>query len=168
MVLARLTRCAYSVILLSALAGMVAGCADSRLAANNAAPTTGTGGQASTATSQLRPQSSAPQGVYGIGGGGYNKTIFEALGNDDDAPAPVQQAQVQPGQVQPGQVQPGQPAGAVKPGQPATAAVPGQTVVAANTPPQPPAAKPPPDTLGAYGIPSRGMSGNLFDTLFGN
>jgi hypothetical protein len=157
-------------ILLSATAGTVAGCADSRLAANNAVPAAGAQTSSQPAASQPRPQSTAAQGVYGVSGGGYSKTIWEAFSDDDAAPAPVQQAQVQPGQVQQGQLQPGQPAGPVKPGQPATAAgaaQPGQTVVASNAP-QAPTPKPPPDTLGAYGIPSRGMSGNLFESLFGN
>jgi hypothetical protein len=173
-------------ILLSAMAGTVAGCADSRLAANNAAPAGGVQASAQPASSQQaaaqpRPQSTAPQGMYGVSGGGYSKTIWEAFSDDDDAPAPVQQAQVQPGQIQQGQVPPGQPAGALKPGQvagaarpgqPTTAAgpaqpgQPGQTVVASNAP-QAPAPKPPPDTLGAYGIPSRGMTTNLYDVLFG-
>jgi len=134
-------------IVLPALASMIAGCADSRMASNADA------------------QDSAPyQAGYGMSSNGPTTDLYTELFRNNardnrNPPATASSGVVPPGQPATASttVQRGQPtavASAVPPGQPATAAV---------VPQEPP----PPSVPTAYGISSNGPTTDLYTELFG-
>jgi hypothetical protein len=152
-------------VVLPAAASMIAGCADSRMAANNA-----------------DAQAEAPyQAGYGMSSNGPTTDLYTELFRNkarDDRNAPVATAAAGPvPQGQPAQGQPvtasnqrGQPvtaANTAQRGQPATAA-------ANSVPPGQPAAvpvaqeEPPPQAVPtAYGISSNGPTTDLYTEIFG-
>ena len=153
-------------VVLPAAASMIAGCADSRMAANNA-----------------DAQASAPYQVgYGMSSNGPTTDLYtEIFGNKarDDRNAPVATAASGPvPQGQPVQGQPVTASNTVQRGQPVTAANAaqrGQPATAANAlPPGQPTAfpvaqeEPPPQAVPtAYGISSNGPTTDLYTEIFG-
>jgi len=140
---------------LAAIAIMAAGCADSRMAASNAASSPGAGAQASSAG-------------YGISSDGPTTDLYTELfrsnkRDDKSAPAPVAGTvqQNQPPSVS-ATVQQNQPAplpAATQPDQPARA--PGITRQEAAAP------EGPPPTATVYGMSSDGPTTDLYTELFG-
>jgi hypothetical protein len=158
-------------IVLAAVAAAVAGCADSRLAANNAAN-----------------QSEQPYSAgYGLSSAGtttdlYTEFFGSSRRDDKNAAQAAATASAPPPQVQPvtaaaAAPQPLQPAtqqsAATKRGQPATASAPTRLVQpapAATEVAQQPAAPqtpPEPDVPVAYGITANGPTTDLYTELFG-
>jgi hypothetical protein len=154
-------------IVLAAMAAAVAGCADSRLAANNAAN-----------------QSEQPYSAgYGLSSAGtttdlYTEFFGSSRRDDKNAAQVAATASASPPQVQPvtaAAPQPVQPATASAPtkrGQPATASAPTRLVQpapAATEVAQPaaPQAPPEPDVPVAYGITANGPTTDLYTELFG-
>lgn len=146
-------------VVLPALASMVAGCADSRMTANNA-----------------DAQASQPyQAGYGMSSNGPTTDLYTELfrgGSRDDKNAPATAAAAPPPPGQPAvasnTVQRGQPAGTVQRGQSATVASavpPGQPATAPSVAPQEP--PPPPAVPTAYGISSNGPTTDLYTEIFG-
>jgi hypothetical protein len=172
-VLNRSSRClCITVVLASAI--MVAGCADSRMAASNATSNSAAGAQAS---------SEAPyHTAYGLTSDGPTTDLYtELFGSSqrDNGTATTVSATAQ--QVQPGtapaatqQVQPATASATNRQGQRATASAANRQVQPAPlattqvaqqpTPSQPP---PEPDTPTAYGITSNGPTTDLYTELFG-
>jgi hypothetical protein len=144
-------------IVLPALASMVAGCADSRIAGANA--------QASSENG--RTQQPAPvQTGYGLSSDGPTTDLYTELFRSKDAPATAAStavAQGQPSTASPVTVAQGQPIApppaAVSQGQPAIAANVAQPIPA--TPQGPPA------TATVYGMSSDGPTTDLYTELFG-
>jgi hypothetical protein len=148
---------------LAAVALVVGGCADSRMAANN------------TATSQAEPPHAT---VYGISSEGTTTDLYtEIFGKRDDKntapPATAATGQVQPvtavAATQP--VQPSTAPAGTRQAKPATAAnrqvqpAPVATQVAQQpVPPQPP---PEPDLPAGYGLTTNGPTTDLYTELFG-
>lgn len=135
-----LPRCIRVMTVLPAIAIMIAGCADSRVAATN----DGVGAQASGENTQAR-RPVAYQTGYGISSDGPTTDVYTELfrphaRDDKSAPAPAS----------PGAVQQGQPA------------LPSS--VAQQEPAKPQA---PPASPTAYGIPSNGTTTDLYTELFG-
>jgi hypothetical protein len=145
------------VIVLPALASMVAGCADSRIAGANA--------QASSENS--RTQRPAPvQTGYGLSSDGPTTDLYTELFRSKDAPIAPSSATVaqgQPATASPVTVAQGRPTTA------SPAAVPqGQPATAANAAQQIPAApQAPPATATVYGMSSDGPTTDLYTELFG-
>jgi hypothetical protein len=151
-------------IVLAATAAAVAGCADSRLAANNAAN-----------------QSEQPYSAgYGLSSAGTTTDLYtEFFGSSrrDDKNAAQATATASAPQVQPvtaaAPVQPATASAATKRGQPATASAPTRLVQpapAATEVAQQPAAPqtpPEPDVPVAYGITANGPTTDLYTELFG-
>jgi hypothetical protein len=154
-------------VALAAVAILVAGCADSRLAANNAAN-----------------QSEQPYSAgYGLSSAGtttdlYTEFFGSSRRDDKNAAQAAATASAPPPQVQPVTApQPLQPAtqqsAATKRGQPATASAPTRLVQpapAATEVAQQPAAPqtpPEPDVPVAYGITANGPTTDLYTELFG-
>jgi hypothetical protein len=154
-------------VVLPAAASMIAGCADSRMAANNA-----------------DAQAEAPyQAGYGMSSNGPTTDLYTELFRNkarDDRNAPVATAAAGP--VPQGQAAQGQPVTAsntVQRGQPVTAANAAQrgqpaTTAANSVPPGQPAAvpvaqeEPPPQAVPtAYGISSNGPTTDLYTEIFG-
>jgi hypothetical protein len=182
----RALRCICLLVVLAAVAGVVAGCADSRMAANNAGSSAG----------EVRPPAPYKTG-YGFSSDGPTTDLYTELfrpkpRDDTNAPAAVSSGAVQQGQPTsaPGAVRQG-PAVAQTPPVPAPGAV-RQGSVVAQAPPasstarqgsavaqaapapapggvqqQPAEAPAPPPTPTAYGIPSDGPTTDLFTELFG-
>jgi hypothetical protein len=146
------------VIVLPALASMVAGCADSRIAGANA--------QASSENS--RTQRPAPvQTGYGLSSDGPTTDLYTELFRSKDAPTAPSSATVaqgQPSTASPVTVAQGHSTTAASP-----AAVPqGQPAAAANAAQQIPAAlQAPPATATVYGMSSDGPTTDLYTELFG-
>jgi hypothetical protein len=146
------------VIVLPALASMVAGCADSRIAGANA--------QASSENG--RTQRPAPvQTGYGLSSDGPTTDLYTELFRSKDAPATAASGAVAQGQpstmsspVTVAQSQPiAAPPAAVSQGQPAIAANAAQ--------PMPAAPQAPPATATVYGMSSDGPTTDLYTELFG-
>jgi hypothetical protein len=154
-------------VALAAVAILVAGCADSRLAANNAAN-----------------QSEQPYSAgYGLSSAGTTTDLYtEFFGSSrrDDknaaqaaATASASPPQVQPVQAAPQPIQPTTASAATKRGQPATASAPTRLVqpapAATEVAQQPaaPQASPEPDVPVAYGITANGPTTDLYTELFG-
>jgi hypothetical protein len=145
------------VIVLPALASMVAGCADSRIAGANA--------QASSENG--RTQRPAPvQTGYGLSSDGPTTDLYTELFRSKDAPTAPSSATVaqgQPSTASPVAVAQGQSTTA------SPAAVPqGRPATAANAAQQMPAApQAPPATATVYGMSSDGPTTDLYTELFG-
>jgi hypothetical protein len=155
-------------IVLAAVAAAVVGCADSRMAANNAAN-----------------QSEQPYSAgYGLSSAGtttdlYTEFFGSSRRDDKNAAQPAATASATTPQVQPvtatGATQPAQPATAssTRKGQPATASATTRQVqpAAASTEvvqqPAAPQAPPEPDVPVAYGITANGPTTDLYTELFG-
>jgi len=153
-------------IVLAATAAAVAGCADSRLAANNAAN-----------------QSEQPYSAgYGLSSAGtttdlYTEFFGSSRRDDKNAAQATATASATPPQVQPvtaaAPVQPATASAATKRGQPATASAPTRLVqpapAATEVAQQPaaPQAPPEPDVPVAYGITANGPTTDLYTELFG-
>ena len=156
-------------IVLAAVAAAVAGCADSRLAANNAAN-----------------QSEQPYSAgYGLSSAGtttdlYTEFFGSSRRDDKNAAQAAATASASPPQVQPvpaaaapQPVQPATKSAATKRGQPATASAPTRLVqpapAATEVAQQPaaPQAPPEPDVPVAYGITANGPTTDLYTELFG-
>jgi hypothetical protein len=139
-------------VVLPALASMMAGCADSRMAANNA-----------------DAQASAPyQAGYGMSSNGPTTDLYTELFRNnapDNRNAP---ATASSGQAATASNMPATASGTVQRGQPATAAgavpPPGQPAMASAAPQEPP---PPPAVPTAYGISSNGPTTDLYTEIFG-
>jgi hypothetical protein len=154
-------------VVLPAAASMIAGCADSRMAANNA-----------------DAQAEAPyQAGYGMSSNGPTTDLYTELFRNkarDDRNAPVATAASGPvPQGQPVQGQPATASNTVQRGQPVTAANTAQRGQPANNaantvPPGQPAAvpvaqeEPPPQAVPtAFGISSNGPTTDLYTEIFG-
>jgi hypothetical protein len=172
-VLNRSSRCTRITVVLAA-AITIAGCADSRMAANNA-----------SAGAQPPPEPDTPA-AYGITSNGPTTDLFtELFGSSqrDNGNAAAPAATAQPTQpvtaaVPPQQAQPATASATNKQGQRTTASAANRQVQPAPAPlpttqvaqqpvaaPQPP---PEPDTPAAYGITSNGPTTDLFTELFGS
>jgi hypothetical protein len=156
-------------IVLAAVAAAVAGCADSRLAANN------------SANQSEQPYSAG----YGLSSAGtttdlYTEFFGSSRRDDKNAAQAAATASATPPQVQPvtaaAEPQPVQPAtasAATKRGQPVTASAPIRLVQPAPAStdlaqqPAPPQAPPEPDVPVAYGITANGPTTDLYTELFG-
>jgi len=145
-------------IVLPALAGTVAGCADSHFTSSNASmqPTSDTG----------RTQREAPVQVgYGMTSDGPTTDLYTEIFRPkrDEAPAPAAVAQGQPTAAAPATVAQGRPGAR----SPATVAQ-NQPAMASNAAPPAPAAPPAEQaTPTAYGISSNGPTTDLYTELFG-
>jgi hypothetical protein len=138
-------------VVLPAVASMIAGCADSRMAANNA-----------------DAQPSRPyQTGYGMSSSGPTTNLYSEMFGSD-APATASSAPPPQGQTVATANMPAAAPGTVQHGQPMTAAgaipPPGQPAMASAAPPEPP---PPPAAPAAYGISSNGPTTNLYNEIFG-
>jgi hypothetical protein len=146
-------------IVLPALAGTVAGCADSHFASSNASM------QTSSDTSRTQREPPVQVG-YGMSSDGPTTDLYTEIFRPkrDEAPAPpAAVAQGQPAAGAPGTVAQGRPAtgapGAVAQNQPA---------MASNAVPPAPAAPPAEAaTPSAFGISSNGPTTDLYTELFG-
>lgn len=165
-VLNRSSRCTRITVVLAA-AITIAGCADSRMAANNA-----------SSGAQPPPEPDTPA-AYGISSKGPTTDVYTELfgssqRDNENAAAPAATAQ----QAQPQQVQPATATSTNRQGQRTTASAANRQVQPAPAPlpttqvaqqpvaaPQPP---PEPDTPTAYGISSNGPTTDLFTELFGS
>jgi hypothetical protein len=156
--------CTHVMAALTAIAVNVAGCADSRLAANNAATS------ASSGTAQAQSPTPSYQAGSGLYGGGFTTDLYtEMFGSDkrDDKPAPSNEKS----------------ASATAPSASVSGTSPAATVVSAPVPsnavqqaqPVPvsgvrqevSAAEAQPAQSTVYGIPSNGMTTDLYTELFG-
>jgi hypothetical protein len=127
-------------IALPAVAIMIAGCTDSRVAATDR----GIGAQASSENTQARRPAGYQTG-YGLSSNGPTTDVYKEFFRTDardDSNAPVS--------VSPGAVPQSQPASA--------------SSIAQQEPAKPQA---PPASPAAYGIPSNGMTTDLYTELFG-
>ena len=145
-------------IVLPALASMVAGCADSRIAGANAQASSDNG----------RTQRPAPvQTGYGLSSDGPTTDLYTELFRSKDAPAAPASAAVvqgQPSTASPVTVAQGQPIAAPPP----AAVSQGQPAIAASAAQQVPAApQAPPATATVYGMSSDGPTTDLYTELFG-
>jgi hypothetical protein len=140
-------------IVLPALAGTVAGCADSNFASSNASMQT----SSDTARTQREP---AVQVGYGMSSDGPTTDLYTELFRHDEAPAaPAAVAQGQPAAGAPTTIAQGRPGSAVAQNQPA---------MASNAAPPAPAGPPPePTTQTAFGLSSNGPTTDLYTELFG-
>jgi hypothetical protein len=148
-----LPRCIPVMIAVPAVAIMIAGCTDSRIAATDRS----IGAQVSGENNQERRPADYQTG-YGISSNGPTTDVYTELfrsnaRDDRNAPAPVSSGAVP--QDQPAPASPG----AVPQGQPAPA-----SSVAQQEPAKPQA---PPASPTAYGIPNNGMTTDLYTELFG-
>jgi hypothetical protein len=171
----RSSRCIRVMAILAAVAITVAGCADSRLAANNGASSPAAGAQASGGTTQAQQSGSYSAG-YGLSSDGPTTDLYTELfrsnkrddkgapANDKSAPpsvagpvasGPAVSGPVVAGPVASNTVQQAQPA----PTQPAPASGGVRQEAAA------PAAPPAQSTV--YGISSNGTTTDLYTVLFG-
>jgi hypothetical protein len=147
-------------VLLLAGAGMIVGCADSRMAATNS----GAGAQASSENTGARGSTPYQTG-YGLTSDGPTTDLYTELfrpkaRDDKNAPATVPSGTVPPA-VASSAVQPGQPASGARgaqQGQP--------TSVASVIQQEPATPQAPPATTTVYGIPSDGMTTDLYTELF--
>jgi hypothetical protein len=153
-------------VALAAVAILLAGCADSRLAANNAAN-----------------QSEQPYSAgYGLSSAGtttdlYTEFFGSSRRDDKNAAQASATASAAPPQVQPvpaaAPVQPATASAATKRGQPATASAPTRLIQPAPATtevvqqPAAPQAPPEPDVPVAYGITANGPTTDLYTELFG-
>jgi hypothetical protein len=137
-------------IVLPALAGIVAGCADSRMAVSDA----GAGAAASGGSTQPKPASY--QTAYGLSSDGPTTDLytelFRANARKDPAPAAPTSGTVTQPLAAP-------TSGTVAQGQPATASNIAQA--------QPAVAEAPPATATVYGMSSDGPTTDLYTELFG-
>ena len=176
-ILNRSSRFIHVTVGLAAVAIMVAGCADSRVATNN----TPSGAQASGEASYHT--------AYGISSDGpttdlYTELFGSSRRDNGNAAAPAatspgpQQAQPVTAAAAPQQVQPATASATNRPGQRTTASAANRQVqpaplataqVNTQVAPQPVAPQPPPepDTPTAYGITSNGPTTDLYTELFG-
>jgi hypothetical protein len=149
-------------IVLPALAGIVAGCADSRMAATDA------GASAAASSGSTQPKPASYQVAYGLSSDGPTTDLytelFRANARKDPAPAAATSGTVaQPlaaatsGTV--AQPPAAATSGTVAQGQPATASNVAQA--------QPAVADAPPATATVYGISSDGPTTDLYTELFG-
>jgi hypothetical protein len=167
----RSSRCTRITVVLAA-AITIAGCADSRLAANDASP-----------GAQPPPEPDTPA-AYGITSNGPTTDLFTELfgssqrdnGNAVAPAATAQPAQPVTAAAPPQQVQPATASATNRQGQRTTASAANRQVQPAPAPlattqvaQQPAAPQPPPepDTPTAYGISSNGPTTDLFTELFG-
>lgn len=145
-------------IVLPALAGTVAGCADSHFASSNASM--------QTTSDTGRTQREAPVQVgYGMTSDGPTTDLYTEIFRPkrDEAPAPAAVAQGQPTAAAPATVAQGRPGAR----SPATVAQ-NQPAMASNAVPPAPAAPPAEQaTPTAYGISSNGPTTDLYTELFG-
>jgi len=149
---------------LAAIAINVAGCADSRLAANNAATS------ASSGTTQAQPPTPGYQTGYGVSSNGFTTDLYTELfgsnkrddktapSNEKSAPATVSNASASSTASPAAVVSAPVPPNTVQQAQPAPASGVRQEASAAE-------ASPAQSTV--YGIPSNGMTTDLFTELFG-
>ena len=171
MVLKRSSRCTRITVVLAA-AITIAGCTDSRMAANDASP-----------GAQPPPEPDTPA-AYGITSNGPTTDLFTELfgsrqrdnGNAAAPAATAQPAQPVTAAAPPQQVQPATASATNRQGQRTTASAANRQVQPAPAPlattqvaQQPAAPQPPPepDTPTAYGISSNGPTTDLFTELFG-
>ena len=137
-------------IVLPALAGILAGCADSRMAVSDA----GAGAAASGGSTQPKPASY--QTAYGLSSDGPTTDLytelFRANARKDPAPAAPTSGTVTQPLAAP-------TSGTVAQGQPATASNIAQA--------QPAVAEAPPATATVYGMSSDGPTTDLYTELFG-
>jgi hypothetical protein len=146
---------------LTAIAINVAGCADSRLAANNAAAT------ASSGTTQTQP--SGYQAGSGLYSGGFTTDLYtELFGSNqrDDKTAPPNEKSA------PAMASSTNTPSTASPATVVSASVPSNTVQQAQPAPtsgvrQEASAEASPAQSTVYGIPSNGMTTDLFTELFG-
>jgi hypothetical protein len=166
----RSSRCTRITVVLAA-AITIAGCADSRMAANNASP-----------GAQPPPEPDTPA-AYGITSSGPTTDLFTELfgssqrdnGNAASPAATAQPAQPMTAAVPPQQVQPATASTTNKQGQRSSASAanrqvqpaPLPTTQVAQQPVAPPQPPPEPDTPAAYGITGNGPTTDLFTELFG-
>jgi hypothetical protein len=141
--------CIHLIVALAAIAINVAGCADSRLAANNAST------NASNGNAQAQPSTPGYKTGYGTSSGGFTTDLYTelfganqrddktALANEKNASATVSG----PVTSDPNQQAQSAPASGVRQEAAAAEAQPAQSTV--------------------YGIPSNGMTTDLFTELFG-
>jgi hypothetical protein len=145
----RSRRC-IGLIVLPVLAGILAGCADSRMAATDA----GAGAAASGGSTQPKPASY--QTAYGLSSDGPTTDLytelFRANARKDPAPAAPTSGTVTQPLAAP-------TSGTVAQGQPATASNIAQA--------QPAVAEAPPATATVYGMSSDGPTTDLYTELFG-
>jgi hypothetical protein len=150
-------------IVLPALAGMVAGCADSRMAATDA----GAGASASSGSS-TQPKPVTYQTAYGLSSDGPTTDLytelFRANARKDPAPATAPSATAAQPVTAPTSGTVARPpaaatSGTVAQGQPATAPNIAQA--------QPAVAEAPPATATVYGMSSDGPTTDLYTELFG-
>jgi hypothetical protein len=176
-VLNRSLRCIRITVGLAALAIMVAGCADSRMAANNATSNSAAGAQA--------PSEAPYHTAYGITSDGPTTDLYTELfgsGPRDNGNAAVaatavptaQQGQPVTAPAATQQVQPVTASATNRQGQRTTAAAATRQVQPAPLAttqvaqqPATPQAPPEPDTPTAYGISSNGPTTDLYTELFG-
>jgi hypothetical protein len=175
-VLNRSLRCIRITVGLAALAIMVAGCADSRMAANNATSNSAAGAQA--------PSEAPYHTAYGITSDGPTTDLYtELFGSSPpdhgNATAPATAAptaqQGQPGTAPAAtqQVQPVTASATNRQGQRTTASAatrqvqPAAVATEVRQQPATPQAPPEPDTPTAYGISSNGPTTDLYTELFG-
>jgi hypothetical protein len=145
-------------IVLPALAGTVAGCADSHFASSNASM------QTSSDTSRTQREPPVQVG-YGMTSDGPTTDLYSEIFRPkrDEAPAAPAVAQGQPTAGAPATVAQGRPGARSS----ATVAQ-NQSATAANAVPPAPAAPPAePTTPAAYGISSNGPTTDLYTELFG-
>jgi FtsZ-interacting cell division protein ZipA len=157
-----------TVILAAAI--MVAGCADSRMAANNASSGAQASGEAPYHT------------AYGISSDGPTTDLYTELfgssrrdNGNAATPPTTQQAQPVTAAAPPQQVQPATASATNRQGQRTTASAanrqvqpaPAPTTQVAQQPPAAPQPPPEPDTPTAYGISSNGPTTDLYTELFG-
>ncbi len=150
---------------LAAIAINVAGCADSRLAANNAATS------ASSGTTQAQPPTPGYQTGYGVSSNGFTTDLYtELFGSNkrDDQTAPSNEKSA------PATVPSASVSGTASPAAVVSAPVPPNTVQQAQPAPAPAGvrqeasvAEAQPAQSTVYGIPSNGMTTDLFTELFG-
>jgi hypothetical protein len=178
-VLNRSLRCIRITVGLAALAIMVAGCADSRMAANNATSNSAAGAQA--------PSEAPYHTAYGITSDGPTTDLYTELfgssprdngnaavaataaptaqqGQPVTAAAPPQQVQPATASATNRQVQRTTASAANRQVQPAPAPLANTQVAQQPAAPQPPSE---PDTPTAYGISSNGPTTDLYTELFG-
>lgn len=165
--------------MLPAIAGMMGGCADSRMAASNA----GAGAQASGETAGAAQP--AYRTAYGLSSDGLTTDLYTELfgGNardDKNAPATASSGTVQQGPPAPAPSASSAPSGVRQ--QPTRAQQSARAQEPARAAPAPASPAPvagvaqqetatpqaPPPTATAYGIPSNGFTTDLYTALFGS
>jgi hypothetical protein len=155
--------CIHVIAALAAIAINVAGCADSRLATNNAATNTSSG------TTQAQPPTPGYQTGYGVSSNGFTTDLYtELFGSNrrDDRTAPSNEKSA------PATASNTSASSTASPATVVSAPVPSNTVQQAQPSPtsgvrQEASAEASPAQSTVYGIPSNGMTTDLFTELFG-